>query len=116
MRTGAPVVGRRDRLDGGGNGERMKRRKKERRRRKKEARPNRYASKVVSFAGALLWSKGVSEGGVLLSTVVRVGCHVYTPGHHHNCAPPVHNEAMWRSTIGFRYGIICENCFLKGPK
>jgi hypothetical protein len=90
MRTGAPVVGRRDRLDGGGNGERMKRRKKERRRRKKEARPNRYASKVVSFAGALLWSKGVSEGGALLSIVVRVGCHVYTPRHHHNWAPSVH--------------------------
>jgi hypothetical protein len=89
MRTGAPVVGRRDRLDGGGNGERMKRRKKERRR-NKEARPNRYASKVISFTGALLWSKGVSEGGALLSTVVRVGCHVYTPGHHHNWAPPVH--------------------------
>jgi hypothetical protein len=26
------------------------------------------------------------------------------------------NEAMWRSTLGFRYGIICKNCFLKGPK
>jgi hypothetical protein len=66
--------------DGGGNGERMKRRKRERRRRrKKEAQPNRYAQKGTSLAGALLWSKGASEGGALLSTVAQAGCHVYTP-------------------------------------
>jgi hypothetical protein len=97
----------------GGGGERMKRRKRERRRmRKKEAQPNRYARKGASLAGALLWSKGASEGGALLSTVTQAGCHVYTPRRHHSWRSPVNQwrQALWRPTVGFRYGI----SFLRG--
>jgi hypothetical protein len=41
----------------------------ERKEEEERARPNRYAPKCASLGGALLWSKGISEGGALLSTM-----------------------------------------------
>jgi hypothetical protein len=45
--------------------------------------------KCASLDGALLFYKGASVGGTLLSTVARVGCHVYTPGHQLRWCPVV---------------------------
>jgi hypothetical protein len=63
--------------------------KKERGRKKEEAPERLSAPKGASLGGALLWSKGTNMGGALLSTMARVGCHVYTPGRQLRWRPVV---------------------------
>jgi hypothetical protein len=90
---------------------------------RKKVRPNRYRRQGTSLGGALLWSKGASEGVALLSTAARVVA-TYTPqcatlDGALMCTKGVRHLDALQSGLDMEYvspGSICENCFLKGPK
>jgi hypothetical protein len=91
-------------------GERVRRRKKESRRRKKASAERLCLRRApASVAPCCVPRAGVSEGGALPSTVVRLSCHVRTLERHQCWHPPAYlrRQPHCPSTVGSIY----KKCF-----